>query len=756
MNAWIGWTAAAVLAVCLAGAAATPAGAGPVPRRGPLDPRGRIHIPIGIANSLDSLKTFVEAEGGFSPGVGTYGISFWVFDPETEKLTAPTMDGVATEHGLAPGGHLIPWTTWQAGPVRVRTEVCEVRRASPEGDVFVVAARAALTNTSDKECRVVLYAVLRPVGPAGGDVKQMAVGQAGDALLVDGRAALVAGEKPTMAGVFAQNLDEQAIAESTPPPQDSAESAEGNCSGAMAFDVAIPRGQTRTVGFICPVLPGRRAVAHRWDGTSPWAQLDLAKPDPAEGGTLQPDPGLAYWRDLRADAIFDEARAYWQDLVGRTRVRVPDGRWAECLAAIAGHGVMSMNSGAPDVAVVNYNAFNRDGVYVANILQKAGRADLAAEAIDYFLAHPFNGRVAVEADNPGQVLWILGEHWKFTRDRAWLERVYPSARKLAALVRYCRTTPGPHLVKADSLDFGDALPPDRPDDPPALRRQELKPGSCDGNHPEYTEAFDVAGLRAAAALAAAAGREDDARTWDGLARSLFAKYDAAFGERLAQDYGSYAVLWPCRLYPLGEGKAHERFRGVGKQEPARWRYFPLATAHQGLLAGNREAGCATLAAHLAHEQMRGWYAFDEGGDSGPGGWGHVRTTWKPGVAMPHGWAIAEMWLLMRDALLFEDEDRLVLLAGVPPEWFTAAEGMAVEGMPTWFGPCTFRYEAAAGKATLNLAEAAAPPGGYVLRLPPELEASVEADGRAVARSASGEVALPAGTKQVRIAFGARK
>lgn len=34
-----------------------------------LDPLGKVHIPIGIANSLDTLKTFVEAEGNFSPGV---------------------------------------------------------------------------------------------------------------------------------------------------------------------------------------------------------------------------------------------------------------------------------------------------------------------------------------------------------------------------------------------------------------------------------------------------------------------------------------------------------------------------------------------------------------------------------------------------------------------------------------------------------------------------------------------------------------
>ncbi len=46
----------------------------------PIDPKGIAHIPIGIADTLDSLKTFVEPEGIFSPGVGTYGICFWVSD----------------------------------------------------------------------------------------------------------------------------------------------------------------------------------------------------------------------------------------------------------------------------------------------------------------------------------------------------------------------------------------------------------------------------------------------------------------------------------------------------------------------------------------------------------------------------------------------------------------------------------------------------------------------------------------------------
>jgi len=42
--------------------------------RMPLDPRGEIHVPIGLPHTVDTLKTFVEAEGNFSPGVA----EFWL------------------------------------------------------------------------------------------------------------------------------------------------------------------------------------------------------------------------------------------------------------------------------------------------------------------------------------------------------------------------------------------------------------------------------------------------------------------------------------------------------------------------------------------------------------------------------------------------------------------------------------------------------------------------------------------------------
>lgn len=702
-----------------------------------LDPRGEVHIPIGIANTLDSLKTFVEAEGCFSPGVGTYGIYFWVYDEESSRLFAPTMEAVACEHGLADGGCLIPWSKWRAGDIEVKSEVCHVVQDCPKGPIHVVGARVALRNPSHRKEVFSLYAALRPLGPAGFDVTQLRVSDGGDALLVHGHPALVAEERPSDAGAADTDMIGQFAMQGTIPKDQSA-SSDGDCSGALRVEVMLGAGESRTLRFVCPVLAGRRAVRHKWDGVAKWAQFDLAKPNPSSGGVLQPDPGLEFYRGLNVDALFAEARTYWENLVGRVELRLPDPRWAEAFAAITGHAAMAMNEGAPDVAVVNYNVFNRDGVYVANILQKAGRPDLAAEAIDYFLAHPFNGRSYPEADNPGQILWIMGEHMRFTRDRAWWERVGPAARKLAAMIRHYRTTEGPHWVQMDALRFGDEVPLDK--------RRELKPGRCDGHNPAYTEAFDVAGMRAAGNHA----------WWDeALAEELFQAYDGAYGDKLPAGYGSYCVLWPCRLYPLWPGKAFEQFKDLGPQKPKSWRYFPLARAHQSLLAGNRAAGYKTLEYHLDHPQMRDWYAFDEGGKSGSGGWGHLRTTWNGSVAMPHGWAIAEFHLLLRDCLVFEDRQRVILFAGIPEAWFTHEEGMEIQDLPTHFGKLDVSWTVTNDGAVVQLGGQATPRMGFVLSLPASLKPTVTVDGVPVGRDLEG-FRLTRQTRKARVQFNSHR
>ncbi|HET8550774.1 MAG TPA: hypothetical protein VFL57_22355, partial [Bryobacteraceae bacterium] len=455
-----------------------------------LDPRGRIHIPIGIPNTLDTLKTFVEAEGAFSPGVGSFGVYVWVY-----------MDGRLwfadnPQRGLRGNGMPVAWVRWRAGEADVEITIAEAQR---EGAFYTAAVIRLRTPTKAR-----IYAALRPLGPAGWDVKRLETDAAGSALFVDGHTALV-GSSPSRAGVLAMDTVGELALRALVPSQFEAESSAGDCSGALVWDVGSGEHE---IEMICPVLAGRRAARHRWADARQNAMVDVADLNSPDEGELQPDIALR----PRAKAVIAEAESYWNRFYGDFSARMPDPRWAEALRAMLAHAALAMNEGAPDVAVVNYNVFNRDAVYVVSMLQKAGQWKLAAEALDYLMQHPFNGRAYPEADNPGQVLWSLGEQWLITRDREWLAHSYGAARQLARMIEYYRTTPGPHRVSMRGIGYGPGEP------------HELKPGRCDGFHPEYTEAFDIAGLRSAAVLAEASGSREQAARWSGLAERLFSEY----------------------------------------------------------------------------------------------------------------------------------------------------------------------------------------------------------------------------------------
>jgi hypothetical protein len=150
--------------------------------------------------------------------------------------------------------------------------------------------------------------------------------------------------------------------------------------------------------------------------------------------------------------------------------------------------------------------------------------------------------------------------------------------------------------------------------------------------------------------------------------------------------------------------------------------------------------------------MRGWYALDEGGESGPGAWPFLRTTWDPKVAMPHGWALAELALLIRDCLVFELGDRLVLLGGTPSAWFDTNEGLSVRDLPTHFGMLSMEWRRTEQGGILELGDGARPPGGFLLRLPPRLVERVLVDGRAAPADRSGGWTVPARVSRVGVRF----
>ena len=124
-------------------------------------PQGsQIHIPIGVPDASDTLKTFVEPDGSFSPGFGSFGVSF--------RLPDGAQKPAVSEHGLRGGGALIPWCRIPGGGAITGTvEICAVKRPGFLADSHIVAARVRLENTTDQRADTTLSVNITPEGPAG-------------------------------------------------------------------------------------------------------------------------------------------------------------------------------------------------------------------------------------------------------------------------------------------------------------------------------------------------------------------------------------------------------------------------------------------------------------------------------------------------------------------------------------------------------------------------------------------------------------
>jgi hypothetical protein len=135
----------------------------------------------------------------------------------------------------------------------------------------------------------------------------------------------------------------------------------------------------------------------------------------------------------------------------------------------------------------------------------------------------------------------------------------------------------------------------------------------------------------------------------------------------------------------------------------------------------------------------------------PGDW------WYMGD-IPHGWAAAELMLLIRDLLFFEaDEDgtpHIYLFPGVMPHWVEDGETVEVRNAPTLFGTAVgfrLRHDAAGRRVELTVLDPPPAHVGFVYPCRFGEVVSAECDG--VPLPVLGrDVTLPAGMRTAVVAY----
>ncbi len=646
-----------------------------------ITPRSDLRVFLGEPGAPEATKTTVEPGNAFSPGMRTFGVTWWLRFPADDTFFAPeaaALDALrwCYEEGCLPLIHCDA----NVESLTVRHSMFQDGTADAQSEA--VCARLHLTNTRRESVTTQVMLVLRSLGPAGGPVPALAVGADGVSLEAGETPLLGVDLPPTAIGCGVGDPSSWARMGATPPALLVAD-PDGWCFGLLRYDVTLPPGGTWHVHLDCP--------------------------QQTQGSLHDELPGTAVPAPARYDARVTAHLERWRALLGGIALDVPEVAFHDAFMAGLGHMLTAMVGDQARIAPLTYPLpWLRDSIYIIRCLDLAGLHDLARAATEYCTRNDFFGGFGAEGDAPGQGVWALVEHYRLTGDTAWLASVYPAIQRKCTWIKRMRRADRPLRVTVDTpvLSFTHA---ERAAGVICLAaRDGLIMGAMDhgvAHAVGWVNQWALCGLRAAAAAAQVLGHAEDAADYDAEWTALWTAlqaHAAATPAYFAQERTVNSVLWPTRAWEADQTRARDGFdawwlenRGhldAYRPEPY-WLYFESAQAHNALLFGERERAWQVVEHRLRHQDLPGLYGWREGGDGvgtenatqGVTLIDQLRGCQRVDSITPHGWSQAEFWLLQRALIIEEWEGGLLLFAGMPARWLEPGARVAFRDFPTWYG-----------------------------------------------------------------------
>jgi hypothetical protein len=387
----------------------------------------------------------------------------------------------------------------------------------------------------------------------------------------------------------------------------------------------------------------------------------------------------------------------------------------------------------------------RDGARAIAALSVAGYTREARELADGFLLlqWPHGAFLSQrgQLDGTGQALWAF--------EQALLRPQPPPATELNRFADAAALAAHWFSRQRDlGQKIGGTFPTMLPFADP--RDGELTRAQLVGN-----DAWAIAGVRASVRLLEAAGRAgavDPMRAQ--LARGL-SDFHAALEasgspdlppswQRVGRDWGNFAAAWPCgaiapsdpraaafaaRVWRAGGG-AGLTFYGTPDSLHG---YLGADLGVWAMRVGLRAQADSVLDAHLRWRTASGTAGeiFDRHGAYG-------------GNLPPHPTAAAALWMLVRNAVIYDDEDTLRLTMGARDAWW---RGARVERAPTRWGLIDLAFSRAGSEASWAWT---AVPVWTALALPAGTRLASAAPAPLVGAAGAREVLAPPGTRLAKV------
>jgi F5/8 type C domain len=682
-------------------------------------PRG--HYPRGFVGE-QSYWTVLGVSGGSAQGLlsedGALEIGLQSGSIEPFLLTPEglvTWADVEIKQSLLDNYLPIPTVSWQHRDLALR--VTAFGAGAPAKSQLI--AQYLVENQSDRARVVTLALAIRPfqVNPPtqflnipGGVSPIRELSWDGQALGINGQRRLFPIEQPdrVLAADFDAGNVPELLGKRQPPLASAITDATGLASAVLLYRLELPPRGSRTVGLVAP-LAGAPAL-------------------PAENATdwlsRQQTETANYWR-ATLNLVALRLPAAGQPLVNTLRTAL-----AHILISRAGP---ALRPGSRSYA----RSWIRDGAMMSDALLRLGHADAVREYAEWFAPYQFaNGKVpccvdsrgsdpVAENDSQGELIHLIAQYYRYTGDRAWLQRMWPHVASAVTYMNSLRATERTAQNQSEQRRAFYGLMP-------ASISHE---GYSDRPAYSYWDDFwALAGYNGAVEIARALGRADDVGRLTAQREEFRNDLLASVRASIAQhgidyipgsaDRGDFdatattiALSVSGQQADLPRHELEETFERYWRNFLARrdggtnWNdYTPyeLRTVGSYVRLGWRTRAWQLLEFFLADRRPSSWNQ-----------WAEVvgRDARQPRFLgdMPHAWVASDFIQSVLDLFAYEraSDQSLVLAAGVPGDW-VLGQGIEIDNLRTPYGKLTYTLRQNGSRLLLTIAGGLTPPPGGLI------------------------------------------
>ncbi len=667
----------------------------------------------------DGVEALLGEDGALEPWAGAFSIEPFVL----LGARAVTWADVSCEQRLEQDDLPLPIVTWRHADLTL--EIAPFAVGEPGHSTLLARYRLRPLSEAGRQARLAL--ALRPfqVNPPsqflnrpGGVAALKKIEWKDGRLAVDGRvvAPLV---PPTAVGV--SRFDGGEIGEWL---------AHGVAPAAQAVDDPVALASVALV--FAP--PGAQAVQ----------EVTLVVPlhDAAGAGATLEEARSANDAAAVVERWRRQSESRWRSALDRVRFRVPPAALPLVRTLRSNLAYILINRDGPALQPGSRSyerSWIRDGALTSSALLRLGHADAVKEFAEWFAPHQFaNGKVPCcvdargadpvpEHDSHGELIFLAAEYWRFTRDRATLEALWPRVQAAVTYLESLRAeTRTEEFRSPERLHLFGLLPP-------SISHEGYS------DKPAYSywdDAFALRGYQDAALVAGALGHDEEQARYSRLAAEFRTELMASIGRSRsrfgvsfipgAADRGDFdSTSTTIALSPAGLTSrlprqallaTFERYweEAISRPDRADWdAYTPYEVRHIGAFVrlGWRARGTRLLDLFLRDRRPPGWNH-----------WAEVvgRAARSPRFVgdMPHGWVGSDFIRSATDLFCWwrEDDDALVLGGGLDSGWL-AGTGVAVEGLRTEHGRLDLAIKGDGDTLEASIGPGEVPPGGLVLTWP---------------------------------------